>query len=103
MTTVTLATNRLQIFEDGVLKDSITYIGIDSINPLTDVRSSSNYGTVMMGPPGTITKTSQWKVELVMRDGRVQTITLGNVGGQASWTNNAAGFANAEAAIYAAL
>lgn len=91
--TVTLATNRLQI-NDGTLRESVTYINIQDLFPITrPSKVNANPGTVL---------STQWVVGINLVDKRRLEIELGDVTGRPTWTNDAAGYAIAEAAIYAA-
>lgn len=105
---VILATNRLQIAKDGddILLDSVTYINITSVNPLVYVHKNLQGSVPGMPVPVTaatvVTEDTNWAVELHMADGRIEVIKLLDVQNQAGWTNNATGYAQAEADIYAA-
>ena len=99
-TTVTLATNRLQIYEDGVLKNSVTYVGIDSVNPVVQKRNRQMSAPVYMGTP-TYSSPEQYQVEIRMRDGRTERILLNTSAPPATdWNNDQAGYETAEDDIY---
>ena len=92
ITAVNLAAYRIQIFEDEVLKSSITYSSITQIVPVI-ITSSTNTTA-----PYTVLS-SQYYVRLKLRSGMVEDIPLGNVG-LAGWTNDAAGYTQAKSDIY---
>jgi hypothetical protein len=92
---VTLATNRLQILLDGVLKSSVSYQSIDEIILLKDSKLDTTVG------PAVATNV-QYILRMKLRNGSNEDILLGAVSGRPTWTNDAAGYAIAEAAIYAA-
>lgn len=93
-TDVILATNRLQITLDGVLKSSITDIAMGDLQPITvPIYDRST------NPPPILS--TQWYVRINLPDGRFQSFPLGSLASHGTWTNNAAGYAIAEAAIYA--
>lgn len=92
---VTLATNRLILKDGTVPRSSITYINIIDIQPIQ--QPVMNYGEQ---PPTVISQ--QWVLRMRLKTGKQQDIELGSLASQATWTNNAAGYAIAEAAIYAA-
>ncbi len=105
---VILATNRLQIAKDGddILLDSVTYINITSVNPLVQEHKELRGGVPGLALPITdatvITDDTNWIVQIHMADGREERIKLWEVQNQGGWTNDADGYAQAEADIYAA-
>ena len=100
---VILATNRLQVTVDTVLKNSVSYIGIDTINPIVEqIGRQMTVTNPLMGTPSYSSVREQWQVEIVMRDGRKEYIALGDITSQPTWTNNAVGYAAAEDDIYTA-
>lgn len=93
--TITLAAKRLQFYIDAVLKSSITYTNIAQIFPLHTETYTYASGVRVL-------ESEQWTVCIIVRDGTAEKIPLGNITGRPTWANSAAGFAIAEAAIYAA-
>lgn len=100
---VILASNRLQIARDGddILLDSITYVNVVSVNYLV-YDNKELHGTPLMGPPSVTTLSLFWVVQMHLADGRTEIIKLFEVQNQVTWTNDATGYAAAEADIYAA-
>lgn len=100
--------NRLQIAKDGddILLDSVTYINITSVNPLVQEHKELRGGVPGLALPITdatvITDDTNWIVQIHMADGREERIKLWEVQNQGGWTNDADGYAQAEADIYAA-
>lgn len=105
---VILATNRIQIARDGddILLDSVTYVNVVSINPLVQTNERLDGSVPGMPIPvtaaTTTTYSTNWVVELHLADGRKEMFRLSDVQNQPTWTNDAAGYENAETAIYAA-
>lgn len=99
-TEVTLASNRLQYSVDGELKNSVTYSNIVSMNYLTEEIGRQMTSNLLMGAPTYSSISEQWLVVIKTRTG-TESIPLGNVTGQPTWTNDYAGYVNAETDIYA--
>lgn len=92
---VVLGANRL-ILEDGTdKKSSITYSNIVRISP--SVKTTKAWAT-----DPTQTQDIRWRVWITTRTNTIEQIPLGEVQDQPTWTNDQAGYNNAEAAIYGA-
>lgn len=91
---VTLDSNRL-ILTDTVKKSSVTYVNIVGVKPLDP--ATFDYGEQ---PPYVLT--DNWYAILYLADGRTEYIRLGDLASEPTWTNDAAGYSNAEEAIYSA-
>ena len=102
-TTVTLATHRVQVYESGTLKSSITHNSLVRMQPIQRVNKilgGTAQGNTIYTP--VLTTTTQWIARMLTRDNGVyEDIILGSVTDQPTWTNDAAGYSNAETAIYA--
>ena len=94
-TEVNLLTNRIQIVVDGNLVYSGTYSNITRISPR--LMSQKSYA---FDPPTVLFADNQ--LLITDRTDYTQRIQLGRVDNQAGWTNDQAGYDQAEADIYAA-
>ncbi len=94
-TEVNLLSNRIQIVVDGALVYSGTYTNITRISPR--LMSQKSYA---FDPPTTLYADNQ--LLITDRTNYTQRIQLGRVDNQAGWTNDQAGYDQAEADIYAA-
>lgn len=93
-TEVNLLTNRIQIVVDGNLVYSGTYTNITKISPR--MMSQKSYA---FDPPRTLFADNQ--LLITDRTNYTQRIELGRVDNKPGWTNDQAGFDQAEADIYA--
>lgn len=94
-TEVNLLSNRIQIVVDGALVYSGTYTNITRIFPR--MMSQKSYA---FDPPRTLYAENQ--LLITDRTNYTQRIELGHVDNQPGWTNDQAGYDQAESDIYAA-
>lgn len=100
---VTLATNRLQLetFVGSNLYSSVTYINIVAVSRGEDVNRLVTAPTPS-GAPTTTTTKDDFIVWLHLADQKIVAIPLAYVANKPGWTNDQAGYEQAEADIYAA-
>jgi hypothetical protein len=94
-TEVNLLDNRIQIVVDGALVYSGTYSNITKISPR--MMSQKSYA---FDPPTVLFADNQ--LLITDRTNYTQRIQLGRVDNKAGWTNDEAGYEQAESDIYAA-
>jgi len=100
---VNLATNRLQVekFDGGTLFSSVTYINIVAVSNGQDINRLVTAPTPS-GAPTTTTTQDDFIVYLHLADQSFVPLPLKYIANQAGWTNDQAGYEQAEADIYAA-
>lgn len=100
---VNLATNRLQLetFVGGNLYSSVTYTNIVAVSDGKDVNRLVTAPTPS-GPPTTTTTKDDFIVRLHLADQKHVDLPLAYIENQPGWTNDQAGYEQAEEDIYAA-